>query len=269
MSKQWLNFSKYSHLGNDFILFDNRKGSFPVKPSLVAALCDRHLGIGGDGVVLFEESDVSDFKMRIFNSDGSEAKSCGNALLCLMSFMIYLGGELKKDYSIETKGGIVHLKQVAEKVILTTKRPILLVASKEIKIGNECFLYDLIDSGVPHAVIFVEDPSSIDVEKIGSQIRFYKDFQPEGANVDFAVFTNDEIVVRTFERGLEKESLACGTGALASAFAASLKFNLKKETIKVHFKLGDVEIVMNEEFYLKGVPQFLFTGKVNLKTYKL
>lgn len=252
-------FSKYHHLGNDFIFIDDRAQIFPFSDKkLITSLCERKFGIGADGLVLLTASVSGDFRMRIFNSDGSEAESCGNALLSLFLFLKELKCA-KKEFLIETQKGLSHISEKDNEVILRVDLPIILGENKTY-LDGEMFSYYLVDSGVPHVVIFVEDVKSIDVTEKGTKIRHHSLFQPKGANVDFAAVQNRRIFLRTYERGVEGETFACGTGALAAAMSLSKALTING-LFEIIFKHGSVKVnIQDDNAELIGRPQFVFSG---------
>lgn len=252
MSK--LSFVKYQGAGNDFILIDDRAPFF--NPALVPSLCHRKFGIGADGLILLQNAEQADFRMRIFNSDGSEAESCGNGLRCLMQFLVYLGMP-KKPYRIATADRIVEADFFGEKIS---------VQMGEARNVKQLYIWGrevhFLDTGVPHAVLFVSDASRIDLMKEGAAMRHHAAFQPRGANVNFASLQNGVIHMRTFERGLEAESLACGTGAVAVAAIAKQKHSLPNP-IQVHCLGGLLEIyIEGQKIRMVGPAVQVFAGTV-------
>lgn len=232
MSK--LTFVKYHGAGNDFILIDDRALFF--NSTLVPHLCHRRFGIGADGVVLLQNDSIADFRMRIFNSDGSEAESCGNGLRCLMKFITHLGLP-QKTYRIATANRIVEASFIGEKVAIQMGLPSNV---KQLYIGGREVHF--LDTGVPHAVIFVPDVQTIDLMNEGAVLRHHPSFQPKGTNVNFASLQSDgSIRVRTFERGLEGESIACGTGAVAVGVVAR-----GQNPVRICFAGGEIEIYVEE-----------------------
>lgn len=223
-------FVKYQGAGNDFILIDDRALFFDI--SKVKSLCNRKFGIGADGVILLQ----NDFRMRIFNSDGSEAESCGNGLRCLMKFLLHLGFP-KKAYRITTGNRVVEADFVGDRVSVRMGAP------RDIQSHMiDGYRVHSLDTGVPHVVSFVSDVEKIDLATLGSFFRHHPIFLPRGTNVNFAEIQSDgSIRVRTYERGLEGESLACGTGAAAVAFIASQTQNLPNP-IQIRFPGGDLEM---------------------------
>lgn len=264
-------FSKYHGNGNDFILVDDRKKRFPVDDKLlIQNLCHRNLGVGADGIILFRLSDKHDARMIILNSDGSQAESCGNGLSCLVRFM-WDTGFRKESYIIEIEKGVVLGKINDNKAVIEMQNPIIHGINIPIIIGENKFECSHIDSGVPHAVCFVNNLSSIDVENTGRKLRFHSYFHPAGTNVNFAEVEGKNIVkVRTYERGVEKETCSCGTGAVAVAIAAAVKFDIDSP-IAIKFKYGEMGVSFNKnkdlisKVKLNNTVFFVYSGIFPLK----
>src|SRR6266567_2636103 len=223
-----LRFTKMDGAGNDFILIDNRAGDIHLNRSQIARLCDRHRGIGADGILLLESpSDHADFRMRYFNADGGEAEMCGNGARCFARFANKMAGAEGK-ISFETPAGVISAELAGGLVTLQMTEPTDLRLSVPLQIGAEKKIVHFINSGVPHVVVPVAQVGDVDVSREGSALRHHKAFLPKGANVNFIEKRGaDKIAVRTYERGVEDETLACGTGVVASAliFAACEKIN--------------------------------------------
>ena len=219
-----LRFTKMNGAGNDFILFDNRAGSIALDRNHVAQLCDRHRGIGADGVLLLENpTNRADFRMRYFNADGGEAEMCGNGARCFARFANKVGGQ-KTRISFETPAGVISAELKGELVTLQMTRPTDLRLNVELPLADDKKRIHFINSGVPHVVIPVAKIDDADVRGDGAAIRHHQMFSPNGTNVNFIEKRGpNEIAIRTYERGVEDETLACGTGIVASAliFAAS------------------------------------------------
>ncbi len=216
-------FAKYQGAGNDFIVIDDRKLRFPVtEAEYIAHLCHRRLGIGADGVILLQPSKDADFRMRIFNADGKEAAQCGNGLRCLVD---YIRNTLEgaSPLSIETQDRITSCSWKDD--IITVDLGSYTWMHQDIV--RPPFSMDLIHTGVPHAVVFVESINRPDFKEVASSLRAPSEFAPEGANVNFVELRKDVLWTRVYERGVEDETLACGTGAAAVAIAAKKKYHLK------------------------------------------
>jgi diaminopimelate epimerase len=219
-----LHFTKMNGAGNDFVLIDNRAGEVHLNRSQIAHICDRHGGIGADGVLLLEKpSNRSDFRMRYFNADGGEAEMCGNGARCFARFAKKVAGATDK-ISFETPAGVISAELIGDLVTLRMMEPTQLRLNVPLRLANEDKTIHFINTGVPHVVIPVTRVDDIDVQKEGAAIRRHEMFSPNGANVNFIEKRGaNKIAVRTYERGVEDETLACGTGVVASAliFAAT------------------------------------------------
>ena len=253
MSK--LCFGKYEGSGNDFILVDDRSLSF--SSSRVSSLCHRKFGIGADGLILLQTDPKADFRMRIFNADGSEAESCGNGLRCLLQFLRDLGEPFEK---VRIAAG----SRIVEGVWQDGLPCINLGAPRDfrkVQIGG--WEVHAVDTGVPHAVLFVEDVRAVDVERLGPFFRHHSLFQPRGANVNFAELQKDgSIRVRTYERGVEGEVLACGTGAAAVGLFASRFFSLPNP-LSIRSAGGTLSIHLDRgEIWLAGPATKVFVGEI-------
>lgn len=233
-------FSKYVACGNDFILIDDREGSFPVhNRALLIKMCQRQHGIGADGVILLQRSSRADLKMRIFNADGSEAEMCGNGIRCLKKFAEELGMK-RASYSIETLDRIVTVWQQDNCVTVAWGELLSPFHSENIRWGELDLKVHYVHTGVPHAVIFDEFFDELQINEIGSYIRHHPRFSPRGTNVNIAKrLPSGEIAVRTYERGVEAETMACGTGATAVALTAASQFQLSSP-IKIRTKLDEL-----------------------------
>lgn len=206
----------------------------------ISKLCERRRGIGADGLILLEESATADFKMRIFNADGSEAEMCGNGIRCLIKFLAERGFN-QKSYEIETLLRTLHVTLEGDEVSVKMGDPLEMALGQLLQVENQEIPFDYFDTGVPHAIIFVQDIEAIDLESIGPKIRHHPYFAPKGTNVNYAKVAKDGCVhVRTFERGVEAETLACGTGATATALAAAKKFGLASP---VHVKVKSQDVL--------------------------
>lgn len=262
MSK--LSFVKYEGAGNDFVLIDDRAALFPIEnQQLIRNMCHRQFGIGADGLILLQNDPAADFRMRIFNSDGSEAESCGNGLRCFMLFISDLGLSQKLT-KISIDGRIVEGSFEKNKIHIAMKTP------RDLKLGLQIEGRELhsVDTGVPHAVQFVSKIDSINVEKEGAFLRHHPFFQPRGTNVNFVERQSDgSIRVRTFERGVEGETLACGTGAAAVAVIAS-QVSQAKSPVRLIFSGGEIEISFQKEDFsdlkMAGPARRVFSGAYEL-----
>ena len=238
-----IRFTKMNGAGNDFLMADNRDGAFPREPALITRLCSRRTGVGSDGLILVEPAQgEGDFRMRFYNPDGSEAEMCGNGARCLARFANRIGAA-PKMMKMETIAGIVEAKLGDDGIVdvrLSDPSPMRRKISLELAEGN-VRVADWVDTGVPHAVLLVDDLEAVDVQALGRAVRFHEAFTPAGANADFVQLAPDGggILVRTYERGVEAETLACGTGIAASALSAALAFSLSSP-VRVQARSGDL-----------------------------
>jgi len=211
-------FTKMNGAGNDFILIDNRMGDVRLDRSQIAQLCDRHRGIGADGILLLEKpGNRADFRMRYFNADGGEAEMCGNGARCFARFANKVAAA-KEKISFETQAGLISAELKGDSVTLGMTEPTDLRLHLEPGIAGENKTVHFINSGEPHVVIPVVNIEDVDVRHEGAAVRYHKIFSPSGTNVNFMEKRGaKKIAIRTYERGVEDETLACGTGIVASA----------------------------------------------------
>lgn len=264
-----LSFFKYQGSGNDFILIDDRSQFFPTEnQKAIRLLCSRHWGVGADGLILLQTSTLSQFRMRIFNSDGMEADFCGNGLRCLVLYLRNLGFR-EEILQIETQQAIISCCTRGEEIYV--KLPSPKVLHWGIQIGVEVpFEMYVVDTGVPHAVIFVEDLNDVQVKQIGSQIRFHPYFAPEGVNVNFVKIAVDGTVhIRTYERGVEDETLSCGTGSAAAALVAFQKGFVSNQVRVMTKSKESLEFTLSEssegkQIEMQGKASFVFEGRMQV-----
>ncbi|NNF99780.1 MAG: diaminopimelate epimerase [Desulfobacteraceae bacterium] len=214
-----ISFFKMSGAGNDFIVIDNRDGSLPVKdiPGFVRGVCRRKMSAGADGLILIENSDETDFKWQFFNSDGSVAEMCGNGARCAARYA-HLNGIAGPKMSFETIAGIIHARVNPDTVTVKMTDPVDLKINTTIPLKSGAAVVSIVNTGVPHVVITAADIDAVDVRGLGREIRFHPQFTPEGTNVNFIAPGKDgSYFIRTYERGVEGETLACGTGNVAAA----------------------------------------------------
>lgn len=219
-------FSKISGSGNDFIIIDNRQEVVKKADltSFIVSICRRRMSVGSDGFILVEDSAKADFKWHFYNSDGSRAEMCGNGARCVSRFA-FVEGIAGHEMTFESDAGIVSAAVTGEKVKIGLPDPSQLQMDETIKTTQGKISFCSINTGVPHAVIMVADLEGIDVVKLGKEIRNHPHFAPAGTNVDFiSPVVEARIALRTYERGVEDETLACGTGAVASALIMANKF---------------------------------------------
>lgn len=267
-----IDFIKMSGGGNDFILIDNRRDIIRKNRSGIARkLCQRKISVGADGLILIEKARSQHFRMRIFNPDGSEPEMCGNGSRCA-AFFAYTKKIAPSRMRIQTKAGEIQaqVKNKSVKVNLTPPKNmkldyILDVDEKKISVNS-------INTGVPHVVIYTADLGKMDVKGMGGKIRFHSLYAPEGTNVDFIKITSPHsISIRTYERGVESETLACGTGATAASIIAGMKGLVSSpvkvktaggEELKIYFSKNDALKVSN--VFLEGKVEVVYRGKIRI-----
>lgn len=271
-----MRFFKYHGAGNDFIIIDNRNSKIPEseKESLAIRLCDRHFGIGSDGLILGEKSVKSDIRMRIFNPDGSEAEMCGNGIRCLARFF-YEKINRKRSIQIESLVGVKNVEVTLETghprfFTVAMGYPSDIELNKTLKKGHSIIEYSSINTGVPHAVLFVEDLDNLDIKEQAPLIRFHSVF-PKGANVNFVEkMGKNRFKIRTYERGVENETLACGTGITASGIIALLLGLADSEReVEFHAKGGIIFVSIDTsqgltKAFMRGPVEFVFKGDIQL-----
>lgn len=277
-----LRFIKMQGAGNDYIYFDYLSGGEILSANQIEALSDRHFGIGGDGVVFILPSQAADCKMRMFNSDGSEGKMCGNAIRCVAKYAYESGAVLKDSISVETASGIKEIALKIENGIVKSARvkmgspiftpekiPVRLegerVIGHEVTVDGESYKISCVSMGNPHCVLFVDDVEKAEVAAIGKRLESCKLF-PERANIGFAEIVDDKTIkLRVWERG-SGETLACGTGACAAVSAAVLNgFCRENEKISVLLPGGKLIIEYTDEgVFMSGGCEKAFEGVVEL-----
>jgi len=248
-----IEFSKYQGTGNDFVIIDNRNKSLKrTDDSLFRLLCDRRFGIGADGVILLEEHNQYAFEMVYFNADGKESSMCGNGGRCITHFAKNLGiiGDETTFYAIdgEHKTSIKAQNSVALKMLVY----------ENIDRYEQAYVAE---TGSPHFVEFVEDIDSVDIIKAAHAIRYNDTFKEKGINVNFVnnAYNNDQLSMRTYERGVEDETLSCGTGTVAVAAlknASTINIQSKGGLLQVHFRKDGV--------WLQGDVAFVFSGAISV-----
>lgn len=215
-------FAKMSGSGNDFVIIDNRKDLVPRRrmPAFVRAVCRRGLSVGADGVIFLQRSSRANFRWHYFNADGGEAEMCGNGSRCVARFAV-LHKIAPKTMTFETLAGIIHAAVGKESVTVRLPVPTDLRLTLSLEVDGKSFDAHFLNTGVPHTVLFVDDVEAVDVERLGRAIRFHSLFAPAGTNANFVrVESPTRLAIRTYERGVEAETLACGTGAVAAALLA-------------------------------------------------
>lgn len=266
-------FIKSTGCGNDFILIDHRSPFMPEDPSLwIRSLCDRHFGVGGDGVILWEKSLSADAKMRIFNADGQEAALCGNGLRCLFTLLEQSLPD-RLFYTIETLSGLQKVWRHPTKPTLigqTLPYPRLLPCLIPLPQHLSCSSLFLFDVGVPHLVLFLPSIDTLDLSFLAPALRHHSSLGPAGANINFVTQKNKEWHYRTYERGVEGETLACGTGAVAIAAAICASIHKPSYTCTLHTRSQAIlEATLHpqtQKAELYGPAHILFTGTLDTKS---
>ncbi|MDD5070687.1 MAG: diaminopimelate epimerase [Candidatus Omnitrophica bacterium] len=275
-----LDFLKLQASGNDFVLVEaenlKRQNTASYYKKLARFLCRPKLGIGADGLLLIDKSISSDFKMLIFNADGSEAEMCGNGARCA-SLWQKLKSK-KNRFQFETKAGIIKAAIEKDQIKIKLSDPFDLQENIKLNLLGRQVKVQYINTGVPHAIVFVDGLDLIDVETLGSSIRFHSRFAPQGTNVNFVeVLKSNTIAIRTYERGVG-ETLACGTGSVASAIVTRLaldefghktvksavKTNVvtrSKEVLKVYF---DYQNTIVDNVWLQGKADLVYQGQIDI-----
>lgn len=235
-----IEFTKMHGAGNDFIMIDDREQTFPLeKREGMAAIGARHTGVGCDGFILVQPSSEADFRMRFFNPDGGEVEMCGNGARCVARFARDIGAA-GDEMSFETIAGILRARVGEKDVAIGMTEPNDWRMNRVLVIDGEEYPYSFVNTGVPHVVMEVEDLQLVDLPKLGAAIRYHEDFQPAGTNANFITVTGpDSLALRTYERGVEGETLACGTGMAASALVAG-RLGKVAPPVKVTCAFGDV-----------------------------
>jgi diaminopimelate epimerase len=275
MTRKGIPFSKLNGSGNDFLLIDNRHGAMDGidRPAFAARVCDRSRSIGADGVILIEPSRKADFRWDFYNADGSRAEMCGNGGRCAARYAVArrIAG---RETSFETIAGIIHATVRGRRVKLQMTRPSGLAVDRSLTLGGRRYTYSFLNTGVPHAVLFVPDVSKADVTGVGRGIRTHRKFAPRGTNVNFAQARDGALWVRTYERGVEAETLACGTGAVASGILAALHGLAAPpvpvrtsggELLTIHFDAGRKDF---GEVFLEGDTSWSCDGRILEEAYR-
>ena len=264
-----LTFTKMNGAGNDFVVLDNRDGKLALDKAQIARLCDRHRGIGADGLLAVEPAENgADFRMRYYNSDGGEAEMCGNGARCFARFAQRVSRK-KGDISFETQSGVIRAKFLGELVQVQMSEPHSLHLSETVEAAGEKLTVHSVNTGVPHAVVFVNDLENVEIRKLGAALRYHPHFAPKGTNANFVEQLDPQtIAIRTYERGVEDETLACGTGMVACGLIYH-ELTGAASPVQVRVHGGDtLEIGFQDEgaryreVTLTGPADFAFEGQV-------
>lgn len=265
-----LPFYKMSGSGNDFIIIDNRNNIIPLDDlsEFAARVCRRKLSAGADGLILIEPSSSVDFKWRFFNSDGSIAEMCGNGARCTARFAL-LNKIAAMKMAFETLAGVIHAQVSGEQVKINMTDPHDLELNGQVALNHTSYAFDRVNTGVPHVVMEVDNIEMADVVGIGRQIRHHPEFAPAGTNVNFIGLDGDQWAIRTYERGVEDETLACGTGVVAGALILATRKQLPSP-IALKTRSGSIQKVYYsmtsdgfKEIYLEGDARLIYYGELS------
>jgi diaminopimelate epimerase len=256
-----LAFEKYHGAGNDFVIIDNREVAWKPTPEQVAALCDRHFGIGADGLMLLSLHEGFDFGMTYFNSDGNESTMCGNGGRCMTAFAHSLGLTRKdaRFHAIDGEHTGIILGKIPNGFLVRLKM-------KDVTVEDNHTDHLFIDTGSPHYIVFTDHADSIDIIREARKIRYDTCFAEEGTNVDFVEKTAEGIYVRSYERGVENETLSCGTGVTASALATAVRSESDPGMYQVKTRGGELKVRYTRsgntftDIWLEGPAQKVFNG---------
>lgn len=258
-----IDFTKMEASGNDFVVISGLKKGLN---ELAKKMCGRRHSIGADGLLAIEESKKGDFRMRIFNPDGSEPDMCGNGLRCAARYALENGiaGERQK---VQTGAGILEVEVKGDSVKVKMSEPKDLELGFNLEVKGDAFTANFVNTGVPHVVYFVDDLAGVDIKGAGSATRYHERFKPDGTNANFVKVTGkNSIQIRTYERGVEDETLACGTGSVASAIIASAAKGVKPP-VDVHTAGGSVLKISfskgYKELYMEGDAKIIYQGVFN------
>ncbi len=255
-----INFFKYQGAGNDFVIIDNRSGTLHLTHEQVALLCHRRFGIGADGLMLLQSEPGFDYRMLYYNADGLESTMCGNGGRCIAAFAYHIGAAGKEQHFMAIDGPHQAI------IIEDGEVKLQMTDVQHIEYEEDA---TILNTGSPHYVHFTSHIDQIDVDKEGRRIRNLERFQPKGINVNFASYHEDHIKIRTYERGVEAETLACGTGVTAVAIVAACgktghihtKVQALGGMLSVSFEKIDNQTVKN--IWLQGPAKMVFKGSIN------
>jgi len=259
-------FYKYHGTGNDFILFNQMEHKFELSQKQIAFLCNRNKGIGADGLMMLLPSKEYDFIMKYYNSDGKEGSMCGNGGRCILSFAYDMGIK-REDYQFIASDG-VHEGRILQKKGNEKMIEIKMNDVSNIKVNKS---FTEMNTGSPHYIKFDDHTKDLDVFKLGLRIRNSKKYLEEGINVNFLQYNKQKLFVRTYERGVENETLACGTGVTAAAIAACIKQDLKYKSFQIQTLGGNLKVKFKttngkdfSHIFLTGPAEFVFEGRIEI-----
>ncbi|PIE67583.1 MAG: diaminopimelate epimerase [Deltaproteobacteria bacterium] len=263
-------FYKMSGSGNDFIIIDNRRKQVPEDrlAQLVVGACRRKLSVGADGLMLIEDAKQADFKWRFFNADGSLPDMCGNGARCAARFA-FLNGIAGRHMTFETLAGLIHAQVGDDGVRIRMTDPGDVAVRQSLKLDDTAVMVGSVNTGVPHVVMMVNDIEAVDVVTTGRKIRHHADYSPQGTNANFVDVADDgQIFIRTYERGVEDETLACGTGNVAAALVLACQRNMKPPVtlttrsgsrLTVHFDRQEDRFT---NVFLQGDARVIYQGQL-------
>lgn len=268
---------KLSGAGNDFVIINNLSKIVDSTDSefmnFVTKVCQRRMSVGADGVLLVEPTENVDFRMRYFNADGGEVETCGNGARCISKFA-YLKGIVSEQMRFLTNAGIYEAEVVGDNVKVRMSDPTDIRINVPLRLEDGIHNVGFTNSGVPHVVFFVDDLVATDVFDLGQQTRYHNDFKPAGTNANFIRIHSQELIeIRTYERGVENETLACGTGSIASAIVSATLGKVKSPVsvktasgvvLKIHFDLENDEA---KNVYLEGDARVIFAGELTSEAW--
>jgi len=264
-----VHFWKMNGAGNDFVVLDNRDNSLSLSGEQIARLCQRQRGIGADGLLAVEPAENgADFRMRYYNADGGEAEMCGNGARCFARFVNFLSGGSLARTSFETLAGTIEAEFQGDQVRIQLSTPHSLRLNETLDLDGVPHTVHSLNTGVPHAVVFVDDLASVELRRFGAAMRHHPHYAPKGTNANFAqVLAPGRIAIRTYERGVEDETLACGTGMVACALLHH-EITGAPSPVRVRVAGGDtLEVSFNKtapgqyaDVTLLGPADFTFAG---------
>ncbi len=267
-------FTKMSGTGNDFIIIDHRQPFLKETEmaAFAAKVCKRMFSVGADGLILIEQHPEADFQWQFFNGDGSRAEMCGNGARCAARYA-YSKGIAPATMSFMTVAGLIRAEVIGDQVKLEMTPPTATEQGRALIFGGEERTIQFSNTGVPHAVYFVESNGQTPVKEWGREVRMHGHFQPAGTNVNFAEVTGpSSLTVRTYERGVEDETMACGTGAVASALLGGLLGYVTSpvavtssggEVLTIYFDIEDREKNLVRNVFLEGPANFIYEGQLH------
>lgn len=268
-----IRFTKMQAEGNDFIIIDNRKKVLSKRGirDFVIKVCRRRFSVGGDGLIFIEPSKKADFKWHYYNPDGGEVEMCGNGSRCAARFA-YLNKIAPQKLSFETLAGVIRAEVKGSRVKVELTKPKGLRLGLRIPINNIECEGNFLNTGVPHVVYFFKDVDRVDVIRIGRETRYHPLFAPSGTNANFVkIIDPHRLSIRTYERGVEDETLACGTGSVAAALISSALGRVKSpisvktkggKTLKVYFKLDGRNF---SNVFLEGEARVVYQGELSIE----